>query len=120
MPRPRGRAAVVFFNALWTGIGLSVVVLAAECWARSKGEFYGPQWKYWVHPKAGFLYVPGSEVRHTNMLDGWTISHVNRWGFLDRPPPPDNPRAVVPRGRRRRFVRRRQARLRIGQAACAA
>ena len=86
MPRPRGRAAVFFFNALWTGIGLSVVVLVAEGWARSKAEFEDRHWKYWVHPQAGRLYVPGSEVRHTNLLDFRTISHANRWGFLDRPP----------------------------------
>ena len=86
MPRLRGRAAVFFFNALWTGIGLSVVVLAAEGWARSKAEFEDRHWKYWVHPQAGRLYVPGSEVRHTNLLDFRTISHANRWGFLDRPP----------------------------------
>ena len=41
-----------------------------------------------MHPRAGRLYVPGSESRHTNMLDFWTVSRANRWGFLDRSPPP--------------------------------
>lgn len=50
-------------------------------------------WKTYVHPRAGLLYVPGTEVLETNMLDFWHVSRANRWGFLDRPPPP-----VVPEG----------------------
>ena len=88
MPRLRGRARVVVFNLAGVAVGLSVLALAAEGWTRSKAEFgRRKRMQLYVHPTAGQLYLPGSEARFTNMLDFWTVSRVNRWGFLDRPPP---------------------------------
>ena len=87
----RGRARVVAFNAAWTLVGLVVIALAGEGWARSRVEFRDSDWKGYIHPRAGRLYVPGSESRHTNMLDFWAVTRANRQGFLDRPPPPPFP-----------------------------
>ena len=87
-PRFRGRVRVVVFNALGCAVGLAVLALVAEGWARTKVDFLIRVRTDYIHAKAGRLYVPGSEVRATNMLDFWTVSRANRWGFLDRPPPP--------------------------------
>jgi len=110
-PRLRGRARVAAINAAWTLVGLVVVALAAEGWARSRvglrsvgsvdaqvykrliEDFETPVGqiqvgKSYIHPRAGRLLVPGSEIHHTNILDYWNVTRVNRWGFLDRPPLP--------------------------------
>ena len=42
------------------------------------------------------MYVPGSTVRSTNQLNFWTVSRANRWGFLDRPPPPSTEPSAEP------------------------
>ena len=88
MRRLRGRGRVVTLNIAGAAGALVVVALVAEGWARSKAEFRHNEVRRYVHPRAGRLYVPGSEVRWTNMLDHWTVSRANRWGFLDRPPLP--------------------------------
>ncbi len=77
-------------NAVGIACGLAVVACVAEVWAWAKADFhygYSDAQKY-RHPRAGLLLVPGSEVRNTNMLDYWTVSRANRWGFLAPPPPP--------------------------------
>lgn len=88
MRRLRGRGRVAAINIAGAAGALVVVALVAEGWARSKAEFRHSEVRHYMHPRAGRLYVPGSEVRWTNMLDYWTVSRVNRWGFLDRPPLP--------------------------------
>ena len=85
--RGRARGSLVAVNAAWTLVGLTVVAFVAEGWARSKADFRSSAGKHYVHPKAGRLYVPGSESRYTNMLDYWNVSRANRWGFLAPPPP---------------------------------
>ncbi len=105
----RSAARVAAINAAWTLVGLMVVALAAEGWARSRiglrsvgsvdaqvytrliEDFETPVAKSYIHPRAGRLQVPGSESYHTNILDYWNVTRVNRWGFLDRPPPPPPP-----------------------------
>ena len=84
----RGRLHVALVNAAGTAIGLAVVALVVEVWARSKAEFPTKAYQQYVHPRAGTLYVPGSVVRSTNQLNFWTVSRANYWGFLGRPPPP--------------------------------
>ncbi len=37
-------------------------------------------------PKVGLIREPNAEIRHTNMLDFWTVSRTNSLGFLDREP----------------------------------
>ena len=88
MRRLRGRARLTAFNVAATAVALGLVALVAEGWVRNRSEFRHNEVKYYLHPRAGRLYVPGSAVRWTNMLDFWTVSRANRWGFLDRPPPP--------------------------------
>ena len=87
MPWLRGRVRVAVFNATGAAVGLAVVALASEGWARSKADFVHLETTDYLHPRAGRLYVPGSEVYWTNWIDFWTVSRANRWGFLDRPPP---------------------------------
>lgn len=83
-------------NGAGAAAGLVLVALFAEGWARNKAEFRGSHKQRWDHPRAGRIYVPGSEVRHTNMLDFWTVSRVNRWGFLDRDRPGPSPGQPIP------------------------
>ena len=86
-PRLRGRARVVAVNAAWTLVGLILVALAAEGWARAKVRFLPAESRpHYVHPVAGRIYVADSEFHHTNMLDYWNVARANQWGFLDRPP----------------------------------
>ena len=87
MPRLRRLGRVAVFNAVGVAGGLVVVACVAEVYARSKAEFRHTERQVYHHPRAGRLFVPGSELRQTNMLDFWTVSRANRWGFLDRPPP---------------------------------
>ena len=87
MPRLRRLGRVAVLNMVGVAGGLVVVACVAEVYARSKAEFRYMERQVYYHPRAGRLFVPGSEVRRTNMLDFWTVSRANRWGFLDRPPP---------------------------------
>ncbi len=87
--RVSGYVRVAVVNAVGIACGLAVVACVAEVWARAKADFhygYSDAQEY-RHPRAGPLLVPGSEVRNTNMLDHWTVSRANRWGFLAPPPP---------------------------------
>lgn len=87
MPRHRACTRVAAFNVAGVAGGLAFVACVAEVYARSKADFRYNETQAYYHPKAGRLFVPGSELRRTNMLDYWTVSRANRWGFLDRPPP---------------------------------
>ena len=87
-PKLGGRLRVALVNVAGTAVGLAIVALAVEGWARSKADFPHKAYEHYVHPRAGLVYVPGSDVRYTNNLNYWTVSRVNRWGFLDRPPFP--------------------------------
>lgn len=87
-PKLRSRVRVAVFNVVGVAVGLTLVALAVEGWARTKAEFRHSEYRRYIHPRAGRLYVPGSEGRHTNMLDFWAVSRANRWGFFDRSPPP--------------------------------
>ncbi len=43
----------------------------------------------WVFvPEVGRMIQPRSLVRATDRRDFWTVAYSNRWGFLDREPPP--------------------------------
>lgn len=78
---------VVGWNAVLIMAGLALIGLAGEAWLRSTIPFvrgYVP--KVFV-PGVGVLLPPDTEVRWTNTLDFWTVSHTNRLGFLDREPP---------------------------------
>ena len=86
--RGRSRVRVVVFNVVGAAVGLALVAIALEGWARTRAEFRWSEYRRYIHPRAGRLYVPGSEGRHTNVLDFWAVSRANRWGFFDRSPPP--------------------------------
>ena len=79
------------YNALFISIGLALIALGGEAYFRvAKPFMYGVYPREFV-PGVGLLLKPDTEVRISNRLDFWTISHTNSLGFLDREPPPGPP-----------------------------
>ena len=69
--------------------GLVLLAAAGEAWLRLTKPFMGSAIAMGRFvPGIGFLHEPNAEVRRTNFRDFWTASRANRWGFLDRDPPP--------------------------------
>jgi hypothetical protein len=46
------------------------------------------EWPSQFNPRVGFVFQPGSVVKHTNHMDFWTVGKANSLGFLDVEPPP--------------------------------
>ena len=69
--------------------GLVLIAAAGEAWLRLTKPFMrnSISMERFV-PGIGLLHEPNAEVRRTNYRDFWTASRANRWGFLDRDPPP--------------------------------
>ena len=79
---------LVAWNA---GLALAALILAAlagEAWLRLTKPFMDSAIPMRFVPAVGHMYEPNAEARWTNGYDFWTVSHANRWGFLDREPPP--------------------------------
>ena len=77
------------WNALLLIAGAALVVAAGEVYLRLTVPFMTSN-KHHLRefvPNVGVLRQPDTELRHTNRLDYWTVSRVNRLGFLDREPP---------------------------------
>ena len=67
-------------------VGVGVVALAGEVWLRRSFPFVANRIPLQFVTGVGVLLEPHEEVWHTNLGDYWTISRVNRLGFLDREP----------------------------------
>ena len=81
---------LIAWNASLALAGLALMALAGEAWLRWTKPFMGRAVPMRFVPAVGLVHEPNAEVRWTNWRDYWTISRANRWGFLDRePPPPD-------------------------------
>ena len=77
-------------NASLALAGLVLTALAGEAWLRLTKPFMSIASPMHFVPAVGLVHEPNAEVRWTNGRDFWTVSRANRWGFLDRePPPPD-------------------------------
>ena len=68
--------------------GLVLIAAAGEVWLRLTKPFMRNTTATRFVPGIGLLLEPNTEVRRTNFRDFWTASRANRWGFLDRDPPP--------------------------------
>ena len=84
----RGRRAlrVVGWNAALLAAGLVLIAAAGESYLRATRPFAVRSTPRHLVPGVGYLYRPGSEIRHTNHADFWTVSRANSLGFPDREP----------------------------------
>ena len=64
-----------------------MIGLAGEIWLRATVPFMSRHAPLVFVPDVGLMLSPTTEVRWTNKLDFWTVSHTNDLGFLDRVPP---------------------------------
>ena len=81
---------LVAWNAGLALAALVLMALAGEAWLRLTKPFMDSAIPMRFVPSVGLMHEPNAEVRWTNEYDFWTVSRANRWGFLDRePPPPD-------------------------------
>ena len=78
---------VFAWNSVLCAAGAALVAFAVEGYLRSATPFMHTTWQKWYAPRVGRLYSPNTEVRLTNLLDFWTVSRVNSYGFIDREPP---------------------------------
>ena len=82
------------FNALLIVVGLLLIAVAGEVYFRLSAPygFVANPKDFVVHPGSrfvsdvGVILEPNAEVRYTNNIDYWAITHSNRVGFLDREP----------------------------------
>ena len=79
---------LVAWNAGFVLAALVLTALAGEAWLRLTKPFMDRANPMRFVPAVGRVYEPDAEVRWTNGYDYWTVSRANRWGFLDREPPP--------------------------------
>ena len=81
---------LIGWNAGLALAALVLTALAGEAWLRLTKPFMDSAIPMRFVPSVGLMHEPNAEVRWTNEYDFWTVSRANRWGFLDRePPPPD-------------------------------
>ena len=78
---------LVSWNAALLVAGLVLLGLGGETWLRSTVPFRTSCYPKVFVPGVGILLRPDTEVRWTNRLDFWAVSHTNSLGFLDREPP---------------------------------
>ena len=88
--RGRGRLALnlVAWNLSLAALGIATVAAIGEVYLRATRPFVELHRTFVNVPDVGRMLKPGSVVRHTNGLDFWTTTRVNRWGFADREPLP--------------------------------
>ena len=77
---------MVGWNAALIAAGLALLAAAGEIWLRATLPFVVRSVPQHFVPEVGYLYRPGSEIRHTNYADFWTVSRANSLGFPDREP----------------------------------
>ena len=75
------------WNALLLLVGLVLVAMAGEAYLRLTMPFVKSRGFFEFVPNVGLLRPPNTEIRATNRLDFWNVSHTNSLGFLDREPP---------------------------------
>ena len=79
---------LIAWNLSLAASGAAAIAAIGEGYLRATKPFMTPSLPYVNVPGVGTLYKPGAVVRHTNKLDFWTTTPVNRWGFPDREPLP--------------------------------
>ena len=85
---PRRWWSVVGWNVLFLSVGAALIFIDWEAWFDSRAPFTEARRPTRFEPGVGVLYEPGAEVRWTNHDEFWVAQRANRWGFLDREPPP--------------------------------
>ena len=86
--RTRRVLLLIGWNAAFTVMGLTLVVVVGEIYFRVKMPFTGGSVSWYFDPEMGLTRTPNSEMIYTNNLDYWIISRTNSLGFLDREPQP--------------------------------
>ena len=87
---PRRWRSVVGWNVLFLSLGAALIFIDWEAWFHMRAPFTETRLPTRFAPGVGLLNEPGAEVRWTNHAEFWVAQRANRWGFLDRePPPPD-------------------------------
>ena len=85
---PRRWRSVVGWNVLFLSLGASLILIDWEAWFHLRAPFTERRQPTRFEPGVGLLNEPGAEARWTNHVDFWVAQRANRWGFLDREPPP--------------------------------
>ena len=91
-PRVSGRERVrrvlllIGWNAAFTVMGLTLIVVVGEIYFRAKMPFMHRSQPWYFDPEVGVTLKPNAENIYTNNLDFWTVSYTNSLGFLDREP----------------------------------
>ena len=86
-PARRRRALrLIGRNVLLLVAALTFIAGAAEVRLRLAWPFANSSFQAQLHPQAGSMLKPGTEMLWTNNLDYWTVSRANSLGFLDREP----------------------------------
>ena len=79
---------LIAWNLSLAAVGAATAAAIGEAYLRATKPFMTPSYPWVNVPGVGTMFEPGSVVRHTNKLDFWTTTPVNRWGFADREPMP--------------------------------
>ena len=85
---PRRWRSVVGWNVLFLSLVASLILIDWEAWFHLREPFTETRRPRRFEPGVGLLYEPGAEARWTHYGEFWVAQRANRWGFLDREPPP--------------------------------
>ena len=85
---PRSWRSVVGWNVLFLSVVAALVFIDWDTWLYARAPFTEPRRFMRFEPGVGLLNEPGAEVRWTRHAEFWVAQRANRWGFLDREPPP--------------------------------
>ena len=85
---PRRWWSVVGWNVLFLSLGASLIFIDWKAWIQPRAPFTEVRLPTRFVPGVGLLHEPGAEVRWTKHSEYWVAQRANRWGFLDREPPP--------------------------------
>ena len=77
---------IAAYNVLLLAAGLALSALAGEVYLRLTRPLIRHSFPSHFVPGVGILLKPNVEVRYTNNIDFFSISHTNSLGFLDREP----------------------------------
>lgn len=84
----RRRISKALLILISSAVGPVAVLGLAELWVRVTLPYIDEQISWVFVPEVGRMIQPRSLVRATDRRDFWTVTRSNRWGFLDREPPP--------------------------------